>query len=155
MTEKRKSEIDESKSSHENGGRGITVNIFKKYPQGFRSLFLTQAFFNFSFYGLKSIFLLYAISQLSLSEPEAIGLFATLMALSYGTSLIGGWVADNRLGTKTTIMVGGLLQATGIFFLMFPLENLCFFALAFMSFPFLSSCKTSTDNSYGFAPLCM
>ncbi|MGC8483668.1 MAG: MFS transporter, partial [Thermodesulfobium sp.] len=104
--------------------------IFKNYPPGFGSLFFTQAFFNFSFYGLKSLFLLYVIAQFSLSEQEAIHLFATLMVLSYASSLVGGWIADNSLGAKNTIILGGILQAVGIFVLMFPYQELCFLALA-------------------------
>jgi len=107
--------------------------IFKKYPRGFGSLFTTQMFFNFSFYGLKSIFILYVIGQFSISETEAISLFATLMTLSYATSLIGGWVADNRLGPKSTIVLGGLLQALGIFCLTFSESELFFLALALIS----------------------
>lgn len=109
------------------------MTIFKKYPRGFGSLFSTQAFFNFSFYGLKSLFILYGIEQFSLTETEAIGFFATLMALSYATSLIGGWVADNKLGTKNTIVLGGVLQALGIVCLMFTSKELFCLALAFIS----------------------
>lgn len=109
------------------------LNLFKKYPQGFQGLFTTQIFFNFSFYGLKSIFILYVIGQFSLSETEAIGFFATLMALSYGTSLMGGWVADNKLGTKNTIVLGGILQAFGISCLMFSEREFFFLALALIS----------------------
>jgi POT family proton-dependent oligopeptide transporter len=109
------------------------MTIFKQYPSGFGSLFSTQAFFNFSFYGLKSIFILYAIGQFSLSEAEAIGFFATLMALSYATSLIGGWIADNKLGTKNTIVLGGVLQALGISCLLFTSKELFFLALALIS----------------------
>lgn len=111
----------------------MTFNVFKKYPQGFSALFYTQACFNFSFYGLKSIFLLYVIAQFDLSEKEAISLFASLMALSYATSLIGGWVADNGLGTKNAIILGGVLQATGISFLMSTSQEICFIALALIS----------------------
>ena len=111
----------------------MTFNVFKKYPQGFSGLFFTQAFFNFSFYGLKSIFILYAITQFSLPETEVISLFATLMALSYAASLVGGWVADHCLGTKNTIILGGVLQASGISFLMSTSQEFCFIALAFIS----------------------
>ncbi|MBY0292347.1 MAG: peptide MFS transporter, partial [Alphaproteobacteria bacterium] len=97
------------------------------------ALFCTQVFFNFSFYGLKSIFLLYVIAQFSLPETEAISLFATLMALSYASSLVGGWVADHCLGTKSTIVLGGMLQALGIAFLMSASQEFCFIALAFIS----------------------
>lgn len=107
--------------------------LFKKYPQGFGGLFTTQAFFNFSFYGLKSIFILYIIAQLSLPEGAAISLFATLMALSYATSLIGGWIADQGLGVKNTIIIGGILQAIGIACLTVPSQELSFLALALIS----------------------
>ncbi len=107
--------------------------LFRKYPQGFGGLCFTQAIYNFSFYGLKSIFILYVIAQISLSEREAIALFATLMALSYATSILGGWIADKGLGIKNTIIVGGFLQATGIAGLMIPSQELCFLALALIS----------------------
>lgn len=107
--------------------------IVKRYPQGFESLCLTQTFYNFSFYGLKSIFLLYIITRYSITESEAIILFATFMSLSYVTSLIGGWVADNKLGPKKTIILGGLFQAFGIFLLMFSSAEVVFLALSFIS----------------------
>ncbi|MBY0500747.1 MAG: peptide MFS transporter [Alphaproteobacteria bacterium] len=111
----------------------MSFNVFKKYPQGFNALFCTQACFNFSFYGLKSIFILYVIAQFDLSEKESINLFATLMALSYAASLIGGWLADNSLGTKSAIVLGGILQAAGISFLMSTSQEFCFIALALIS----------------------
>jgi POT family proton-dependent oligopeptide transporter len=107
--------------------------IFKNYPRGFEALCITQTLYNFSFYGLKSIFVLYVIAQHAVTESEAISLFATLMALSYATSLIGGWVADNTLSTKSSIVLGGLFQALGIFLLMFPSEDLVFVALTLIS----------------------
>ena len=108
----------------------MTFNFFKKYPLGFRGLCVTQTCYNFSFYGLKSIFILYVITQLSVSKSDAISLFATLLTVAYGTSLMGGWIADNHLGKKPTIILGGLFQALGIFLLMFPVEEIDFFALA-------------------------
>ncbi len=111
----------------------MNFNLFKKYPSQFGGLCFTQTSYNFSFYGFKSIFVLYIIIQLSISESEAVSLFATLMALCYGSSLIGGWIADNRLSTKTTIILGGLFQALGFFFLMFSQKEIVFFALALVS----------------------
>lgn len=111
----------------------MNFNLFKKYPPQFRDLCFTQAFYNFSFYGLKSIFILYIITQLSIPESKAINLFATWMALSYGTALIGGWVADNSLGPKATIIFGGILQALGISLLTYFPREFIFLALALVS----------------------
>ncbi|OJW54963.1 MAG: hypothetical protein BGO67_05085 [Alphaproteobacteria bacterium 41-28] len=111
----------------------MNFNLLKNYPPQFGGLCFTQAFYNFSFYGLKSIFVLYIITQLSLPESKAISLFATWMALAYGSSLIGGWVADNIFNAKTTIILGGLFQSLGIFFLTYSQENLVFLALALIT----------------------
>ncbi len=111
----------------------MNFNFFKNYPPRFGDLCFTQAFYNFSFYGLKSIFILYVITQFSIPESKAISLFAIWMALSYGTSLIGGWVADNSLSTKTTIVLGGLFQTLGIFLLTSSSREFVFFALALVT----------------------
>lgn len=111
----------------------MNFNLFKKYPPQFRDLCFTQTFYNFSFYGLKSIFILYIITQFSMPESKAISLFATLMALSYGTALIGGWVADNSLSPKATIIFGGMFQALGISLLTYFSREFIFLALALVS----------------------
>jgi len=111
----------------------MKLNFFKRYPEGFSGLFLAQAFYIFSFYGLKSIFVLYMIYQFSLSEKEAISLYASFMALSYLCSLIGGWIADKSLGIKHTLYLGGCLQICGVLCLIFFVPSMCFIGLAFIS----------------------
>lgn len=111
----------------------MNIKIFKKYPAGFGSLFATQACFNIGFYGLKSIFILYVIKQYGLAESEAFSIFAAWMALSYGASIIGGWIADNSLGTKPTIILGSILQTLGIFLLMSHTQEFFYAALASIS----------------------
>ena len=100
---------------------------------GFNSIYLTQPLFNACFYGLKSIFALYAIHKFSLEEGEAISLFATVMTLSYATSLLGGYIADKWLGVKDTVTLGGVLTVLGLFCILFPLQDLCFLGLALVS----------------------
>jgi POT family proton-dependent oligopeptide transporter len=107
--------------------------MFKNYPSGFTALFCTEVCLNFSFYGLKSIFVLYALAQYGLNEKAAIGLFATLMTLSYGLSILGGWLADRFLGTKNSIIMGALLFLGGL--ALFGLKSLefCMLSLALLS----------------------
>jgi POT family proton-dependent oligopeptide transporter len=111
----------------------MKLNFFKRYPAGFSGLFLTQVFYICSFYGLKSIFVLYAISQFSFSEKEAVSLYAAFMALSYACSLIGGWIADKSLGIKHTLYVGGCLHISGVLCLMFSAQQMCFAGMALIS----------------------
>ena len=111
----------------------MKLNFFKNYPKGFSGLFLTQVFYIFSFYGLKSIFVLYAISQFSFSEQEAVSLYATFMTLSYACSLIGGWIADKSLGIRNTLYLGGCLHMSGVLCLMFSGQHMCFVGMSLIS----------------------
>jgi POT family proton-dependent oligopeptide transporter len=76
---------------------------------------------------------LYAISQFSFSEKEAVSLYAAFMALSYACSLIGGWIADKSLGIKHTLYVGGCLHISGVLCLMFSAQQMCFAGMALIS----------------------
>ncbi len=122
--------------------------FFGSYPRGFWGLSTTKMCFNFSFYGFRAFFVLYAISQFSLSEYEAVSFFATVMTLSYATSLLGGWVADNSLGLKNTILLGGFLQASGYCLLM--ASSLAYYAAA-LAFITLGSgfCKPTLPAALG------
>lgn len=99
----------------------------------FNSIYLTQPLFNACFYGLKFIFVFYVISQFSLSESQAVSLYATFMALCYGTSLIGGYIADKWLGVKETVTLGGVLTGLGLVCVLFPSQDLCFLGLSLVS----------------------
>lgn len=96
----------------------------------FSSTYFTQAVFNGCFFGIRSIFVLYAISHFSFSEKEAIGFFAVFMTLCYGTSLIGGYIADKGLGVKNTIIIGGIYSAVGLLCILFPSHDFLFLGLA-------------------------
>ncbi|MGV8947880.1 MAG: peptide MFS transporter [Candidatus Paracaedibacter sp.] len=105
----------------------------KQHITDFSCIYITQALFNGCFYGIRAIFVLYAINRFSLTQGKAIGFFATFMTLCYGTSLIGGYIADKGLGVKNTIMVGGIFSALGLFCVLFPSKDLCFLGMALAS----------------------
>jgi POT family proton-dependent oligopeptide transporter len=100
---------------------------------GFNSIYLTQPLFNAGFYGLKYLFVLYAIDLFSMAEAKAIALFATFMTLCYATSLVGGYLADQGLGVKNAVILGGTLMSLGLGCILIPSEDLCFLGLALMS----------------------
>lgn len=111
----------------------MNVETLRQHFNDFSAVYIAQALFNGCFYGIRAIFLLYALNRLSLNESEAISLFATFMILCYGTSLIGGYIADNGLGVKNTVMAGGLLCASGLLCILFPSQDFCFIGLALTS----------------------
>lgn len=111
----------------------IQSSFFQKYPKGFLAIFLTQIFFNFGFFGLKSLFVLYILEHLSIKESEAFELFATLMALSYAMSLLGGFLADKVIGAKNSLLIGGIVNIMGISLLAFPSNDVAFLGMALLS----------------------
>lgn len=111
----------------------MSTGNMKQQINGFNAIYITQALINGCFYGIRAIFVLYAINQFSLNEAQAISLFVTFMILCYGTSLIGGYIADNGLGVKNAIMLGGIFSALGLLGIMFPFQDICFLGLAFIS----------------------
>ncbi|MBL9029458.1 MAG: peptide MFS transporter [Caedimonas sp.] len=114
-------------------GKILRLRLFKQYPSGFDNLFLTQAFFNFSFYGIKSLFLLYVMAQFSLSQKDAIGFFALFMAVAYANCIVGGMIADKSLGVKNTTIIGGFLHVTGAACLLVGSEAWFFLGLSLVS----------------------
>lgn len=105
----------------------------KRHLTEFSSVYITQTLFNISFYGIRSIFVLYAVNRLLLNDAQAISFFATFMTLCYGTSLIGGYIADKGWGVKNTVMAGGTLSASGFLCILLPSPDLFFLGLALAS----------------------
>ncbi|PWH83795.1 hypothetical protein DIS18_04380 [Algibacter marinivivus] len=71
-----------------------------------------------SYYGVRSIIVLYMVSEtLQMSNQEALviyGWFSVFVGLS---KVLGAFLGDLLIGNKTTILVGGALQALGCFIL--------------------------------------
>ena len=111
----------------------MNTGSLRQYCSHFNAIYISQALFNGCFYGARALFVLYAINRFSLNEAQAINLFATFMVLCYGTSLIGGYIADKGLGVKNTIMVGGVFSALGFLCILSSSPELCFLGLALAS----------------------
>jgi POT family proton-dependent oligopeptide transporter len=98
------------------------------HPKGLFLLFGTELWERFSYYAMRAILVLYLVDKVSgqggnglgWSEQDAISLYGTFTMLVYLTPLIGGWLADNYLGQRKAILIGGFLMALGQFTLAMP-----------------------------------
>jgi len=90
---------------------------FMGHPQGLFYLFFAELWERFSFYGMRALLVLYMTKQLMFSDNMSFGIFAAYMSLVYFTPLIGGVLADNYLGYRKSILLGGVMMALGHFFL--------------------------------------
>ncbi|WP_433261191.1 peptide MFS transporter [Actinosynnema sp. CS-041913] len=88
------------------------------YPDWFVTLFLTDIWERFSFYGMAAVLTLYAASPaaeggLGLPPSSAAALFGSYLGLVFLLALPGGWLGDRVLGTRRATLYGCVLIAFG------------------------------------------
>ncbi|MFC4587954.1 peptide MFS transporter [Sphaerisporangium corydalis] len=94
------------------------MSTWSRYPRWFATLFLTDMWERFSFYGMQAILVLYAVTPadrggLGLPAPTAAALFGAYMATVFLLAQPGGWLGDRVLGERRAIMYGGGLITAG------------------------------------------
>lgn len=104
--------------------RGTSLG-FSGHPTGLAPLFLTELWERFSYYGMRALLTLFMVAPreaggLALSVPEAAAIYGNYTMAVYMLALPGGFVADNHLGAKRAVMIGGSLIALGHYTLAFP-----------------------------------
>ncbi len=122
------------------------------HPRGLTFLFTTEMWERFSYYGMRSLLVLYMTKYLLLADHsgDVVGLDAVKHALEtvfgpldvqplssqiwglytglvYFTPIFGGLLADRVLGQRRTVIIGAVLMAIGHF--MMAVEQLFLFAL--------------------------
>ncbi|NOJ24439.1 peptide MFS transporter [Vibrio coralliilyticus] len=102
---------------------------FLGHPRGLFLLFGTELWERFSYYAMRAILVLYLTDAtldggLGWSTKDALDLYGIYTGLVYITPLIGGWLADNYLGQRRSILIGGALMAVGQFTLAMPADML-------------------------------
>ncbi|WP_440879211.1 peptide MFS transporter [Vibrio natriegens] len=99
------------------------------HPRGLFLLFGTELWERFSYYAMRAILVLYLTDTtmnggLGWSTKDALDLYGIYTGLVYITPLIGGYLADNYLGQRRSILLGGALMAIGQFTLALPADAL-------------------------------
>jgi POT family proton-dependent oligopeptide transporter len=98
------------------------------HPKGLYVLFFTELWERFSFYGMKTLLVLYMINHFFWSQEDASSLLGTYAALAYGLPVVGGFIADRYLGARRAVILGAILLSIGHFLMAF--EPLPFFYTA-------------------------
>ena len=89
-------------------------------PLSLSTLFFTEMWERFSYYGMRALLVLYLVNSLNYSESDALHIYAVYTGLVYLTPLIGGYLADRFLGAQKSIFIGGLTMMIGHFLMAFP-----------------------------------
>jgi POT family proton-dependent oligopeptide transporter len=86
------------------------------HPRGLYALFFTEMWERFGFYGMLSLFVLYLRNPtdgFGWSAEQATGLYSNYYAFIYLSPLLGGWLADKKIGHRRAVMIGALFFMAG------------------------------------------
>ncbi|MBI3653669.1 MAG: peptide MFS transporter [Acidobacteria bacterium] len=93
-----------------------TAADLEKHPKGLYVLFATEMWERFSFYTMVAMFTLYMrdkVEGFGWTAAEASTLYANYQMFVYASPLIGGWLADKKLGYRKAVMIGGFFFMAG------------------------------------------
>jgi POT family proton-dependent oligopeptide transporter len=100
----------------------VTQDTWLGHPKGLFLLFATEMWERFSYYGMRALLVLSLVAGVEVANPgfgwtqaEALKLYGLFTGFVYFTPLIGGWLADNYLGQRKSVIIGGLVMAAGQF----------------------------------------
>jgi proton-dependent oligopeptide transporter, POT family len=91
---------------------------FFGHPRGLATLFLTEMWERFTFYGMRAVLILFLVASvatggLGLDDKTAAAIYGLYTAAVYLAALPGGWVADRLIGAQRAVMLGGAFITTG------------------------------------------
>ena len=97
-------------------------------PRGLATLFFTEMWERFSYYGMRALLILFMVASVDSANP-GLGFGEGMSGAMYGlyTSMVylftlpGGWIADNLWGQRQAVFRGGVIIALGHFTLAAPL----------------------------------
>ena len=118
---------------------GAGQETFFGHPRGLATLFFTEMWERFSYYGMRALLTLFMTTATIESNPglgldvaTAGAIYGMYTALVYIMALPGGWVADNLWGQRKAIWVGGWIIALGHFTMAIPSTFTFFLGLVFI-----------------------
>lgn len=109
------------------------IHDFKgKYPKQIWSLFFSEMWERFCFYGMRGMLVFFMIHQLNFQEKEANLQYGATQAFVYAFTFIGGLFADKILGFRKSLFWGGFLMIVGSALLAYDPHGFFFFGLSFI-----------------------
>ena len=110
------------------------ANAAETHPKGLYVLFATEMWERFSFYSMLAMFALYMRDTtgqgFAWSVDDTQALVSNYLMFVYASPLIGGWIADKKLGYRKSVMIGGLFFMAGHLLLSIQSIGIVYAALA-------------------------
>ena len=107
---------------------------FFGHPKGLSTLFFTEMWERFSYYGMRALLLLFMLASveeggMELDEQTGGAIYGLYTMFVYLLALPGGWLADNFFGLRKSVFYGGCIIALGHFCMALPLTETFFIGL--------------------------
>lgn len=98
---------------------------FFGHPVGLATLFTTELWERFSYYGMRAILILYFVAPISdgglgISTGSAIAIYGVYSAMVYLLAVPGGWLADRVMGPRKAVLWGAIVIACGHYVMAVP-----------------------------------
>ncbi|MGH9369553.1 MAG: peptide MFS transporter [Thermoanaerobaculia bacterium] len=95
------------------------------HPRGLSTLFFTEMWERFSYYGMRGLLLLFLVASVEtggfgMTDRTAAAIYGLYVSSVYLLALPGGWIADRILGQRRAVFVGGCIIAAGHFSMALP-----------------------------------
>ena len=121
-----------SKLTKEQIVESVPQKGFFGHPKGLFTLFSTEFWERFSYYGMRAILVYYMYYEvtdggLGLDKTVALSIMSIYGSLVYMSGIIGGWFADRIFGTSKAVFYGGILIMLGHIALAIPGNITMFF----------------------------
>jgi POT family proton-dependent oligopeptide transporter len=91
---------------------------FFGHPRGLATLFFTEMWERFTYYGMRAVLVLFLVGAVSsggfgIDDKTAAAIYGLYTAGVYLAALPGGWIADRLIGARQAVLIGGALIALG------------------------------------------
>jgi POT family proton-dependent oligopeptide transporter len=91
---------------------------FFGHPRGLATLFFTEMWERFTYYGMRAVLVLFLVGAVSsggfgIDDKTAAAIYGLYTAGVYLAALPGGWIADRLIGARRAVFIGGGLIALG------------------------------------------
>jgi proton-dependent oligopeptide transporter, POT family len=91
---------------------------FFGHPRGLATLFFTEMWERFTYYGMRAILVLFLVAAVSsggfgINDRTATAIYGLYTASAYLASLPGGWIADRLIGAQRAVLAGGVAISLG------------------------------------------
>ena len=108
------------------------------HPRGLTTLFFTEMWERFSYYGMRALLILFMVKTaadggLGYDTKKAAAIYGTYTMSVYLLSILGGFIADNFIGARRSVLIGGIIIACGHFAMAFSAQSTFFAGLVLIA----------------------